>query len=327
MANGYFTPKEAADMREKNLKAIGSEKAGRQLNQAMQSGNVAEIEQIKKNLLEGAYEQNGIEIDPTTKRSLVSTMDSAIKKVSQEQAALMKQNQELTEADFGKRLTSSDPNVPKPTIEDINKAEVTKQITPAYANILRKYITEPTVKATKQEKAMASAKLAEMLFEIDADEDDAIDKGVTFEQLAAFRIAAFDAHSKGLSETKLTSYLAATEAAYQSAFQKSDIGSGDTSKTGDGVFNLAKRAWKAITFQKPVNDEMKAFVFDKLNDRMRRGMTEDQIPMVVRDIQREYYVANDPKEARYEPDQVVTVGGRRFKTYLKPDGRMAFEAQ
>lgn len=327
MANGYFTPKEAQEMREKNVKTIGSEKVGRQLNQAMQSGNVAQIEQIKENLLTGSYEQNGVEIDAAAKKSLLGTLDSAIKKVSQEQSRLMKETQDRTEAEFGKRAVGTDPNLPELSLDDINKAEVLKQITPAYANILRKYKTEPVVKATRAEKAAGAARLGELLYDIDSDADDTIDKGVTFDQLAKFRIAAFEAHQKqGITTNKLQAYLDATEAAYRDSFQKSDIGA--PAQTKDGAFNMAKKVWRAITGQPQTNDEMKAFVFDKLNEQMRTGaMTEEQIPTVIRDIQRSYYIANDPKEAKYEPDQIVTVGGRRFKTYLRPDGRMAFEAQ
>lgn len=326
MANGYFTPKEAADMREKNLKALGSEKVGSQINTAMQTKNVDDLKAIKENLLSGAYEQNGVEITASEKKSLLGTLDSAAKKITQD-----------IEDGIKLERATNDQNLTKKVLEE-NFTDITairkmqalgaaKQpggISDGVASSLIRYINDPVVQTQAEERNALMYAIPEKYFDIDADEDQEADKDARFEKIAGFRNAALDAYQNGaISKEQLTEKFNATEAVFQFGLK--------------GVFSQEHKngqvAWKFYKdwFSKNLNGlsvkeagkttryamsekEMQEGLTQvglKLMERMRQSpITDAEIPSVTQDILKRYLVTKYPELANKvgTPSAVVSNG-------------------
>lgn len=148
MANGYFTPKEAAEMRDKNINEIGKDKAYARLGQA---NTVEEIEALKTSIKAGDFERNGEKVTPEEKATILSKLETKSKKIATEQkAAVEKQyddnmKQAMLDMFDGRMSISEAQRLFRAGIlkeSDYNSIE-RKLITPDYAMLKNLKISDP----------------------------------------------------------------------------------------------------------------------------------------------------------------------------------------
>ena len=326
MANGYFTPKEAMEMREKNLKALGVEKVGNQMNLAMQSKSAEQIEIIKQNLLAGVYEQNGIEISASDKKSILGTLDSAIKKIDQEKTEAIKLERATNDQTLTKKVLEENytdiTEIRK--LQALGAANQPGGISDGTASALTRYINDPIVQAKAEERNALMYAIPEKFFSIDADEDQEADKGTTLEKIAGFRNAALDAYQNGqISKEQLAEKFRATEDVFQAGIQ--GVAS-QGHKNGQVAWKFykdwfsknlnglsIKEAGKTTRY-KMSEEEMReglTQVGNRLMERMRKAPIEDsEIPAVTQDILKRYLVTKYPELANKvgTPSAIVSNG-------------------
>lgn len=312
-ARGFIDNEQGVTKRQAILSKIGEEKLGYDID----SQNTVEgLERVREAAASGAYEQNGVNINAKAKRTLLGLIDNKIKKQEQEALKAVKEEINATETELGNRAVygGKKPGVMPLSLDEINEREVLKKITPEYANILRKFKTEPKVVVSKQEKAKAVAEMAGKLFEIDSDNDETVDKDVTLKQVSDYRIAAFDRHNKGaLTDTQLGKALGASELAFRNGLQE----------TMDPSFGFAQKVWNFFVPKfmelkpKEQKEEMQAFVFDQLTDRMSQGdITADQVPQIVKTIRKNWNLKTNPRAAAYDKDdigKVMEINGTNYR--------------
>jgi hypothetical protein len=326
MANGYMTPKEADAMREKRMKELGSEKVGRQMNQAMQTKNADQIKAIKENLLSGVYEQYGVEISASEKRSLISTLDSAVKKIDQEVEDGIKLERATNDQSLTKKVLEENFT----DITEIRKMQAlgsAKQpggISDGVASSLIRYINDPVVQENAESRNALMYAIPEKYFDIDSDEDQEADKDARFEKIAGFRNAALDAYQSGaISKEQLTEKFNATEQVFQSGLKgvfSQEHKNGQVawkfykdwfSKNLNGL--SVKEAGKTTRYAMSEKDMQEGLtqVGLKLMERMRQSpITDAEIPTVTQDILKRYLVTKYPELANKvgTPSAVVSNG-------------------
>jgi len=257
-------------------------------------------------------------LEPKEREAILNSIDRAIRKKAQDDEILFKENQNKTESTFGSSIVKNSNSI---TLEHINNAEVLKQITPAYANILREYKTGTKAKVSPEEKSRLISELSTSLFSIDNDEDNTIDKSVTFEQISNYRMKAFEAFRSGaITEGQLSSAINFTESAFQGGLSESvsqefnnaknvfsylrDFANGLVRGHSFGQFGLPKTK---------VNEKIMADLSTELMRRMSAGELKkpEDVPIVARQIAKHYLDKNYPGMVTRSdiPNAVVSGGG------------------
>jgi len=283
-AVGFITPQKAFEMKKAIKTEIGMDKATSDLNAAR---TAEEVEAVKTALLEGAYEQNGVTMDPEKKRGILSNADSFIEKKRREAVIDQKVLQDKTEAEFAIKISNNQGSLP-----ELQEALRAGRISLGYFETAKKAILSPEISEADKVK-----EYEKLLNEYNSLLNDRGSVDANFGRVAKFRQHLLEAQGRGaVLPSKATEWHKTISKTFELGLRGEFNKVNEVKKAG---FNFLWMSTNRLIKDKDEQVEARAFLAEELMKRINaeEDMGKNLSPIEISDISRK--ILKDYIRVRY----------------------------